>query len=62
MTSNKEWFCKYERYDGGDFFLGDELIAKIIGRGKFYLNLMYERIRKLHGVIHILRLAKILIF
>jgi hypothetical protein len=31
MTPHREWFSKYERYDGGDFFLGDDSIAKIIG-------------------------------
>jgi hypothetical protein len=24
MTPHKEWFNKYEKYDGGDVFLGDE--------------------------------------
>jgi hypothetical protein len=31
MTPHREWCCEYERYDGGDVFLGDESIAKIIG-------------------------------
>ena len=30
----REWFCEYERYDGGDAFLGDESIVEIIGWGK----------------------------
>jgi hypothetical protein len=34
MTLHREWFCEYERYDGGDVFLGDESTTKIIGRGK----------------------------
>jgi hypothetical protein len=24
MTPHREWFCEYERYDGGNVFLGDE--------------------------------------
>ena len=24
MTPHKEWFCEYERYDGGNVFLGDD--------------------------------------
>jgi hypothetical protein len=33
MTPHKEWFYKYERYDGSDVYLGDELTTKIIGQG-----------------------------
>ena len=57
-----EWFCEYERYDRGDVFLGDDSISKIIGRGKFKLNLMDGRIRTLPSVLHILGLARNLIF
>jgi hypothetical protein len=31
MNPHREWFYEYERYDGGDVFLGDELTTKIIG-------------------------------
>jgi hypothetical protein len=31
MTPHMEWFCKYERYDGGNVFLGDDSTTKIIG-------------------------------
>ena len=31
MTPYREWFCEYERYDGGDVFLGDESTTKIVG-------------------------------
>jgi hypothetical protein len=31
FTLHEEWFCGYEKYDGGDIFLGDELTMKIIG-------------------------------
>jgi hypothetical protein len=40
MTPHREWFCEYEKYDGGDIFLEDDSIAKIIGQGKFKLKLM----------------------
>jgi hypothetical protein len=30
-TPHKEWFCEYERYDGGIVFLGDDSTTKIIG-------------------------------
>jgi hypothetical protein len=53
MTPHREWSCEYERYDGGDVFLGDESTNKIIGRGKFKLKLMDGRIRTLLGFLHI---------
>jgi hypothetical protein len=57
MTPHREWFCEYERYDGGVIFLGDDLTTKIIGRGKFKLKLMDDRIRTLPGVLYIPGLA-----
>jgi len=62
MNPHREWFCEYEIFDGGDVFLGDDLVAIIIERGKFKLNLMGGRNGTLPIVIHILGLAKILIF
>jgi hypothetical protein len=32
MNPHKEWFCEYERYDGGNVFLGNDSKTKIIGR------------------------------
>jgi hypothetical protein len=34
MTPHREWFCEYERYEGGDVFLGDDSTTKIVGRGR----------------------------
>ena len=28
MTPHREWFCEYEKYDGGDVFLGDDSTTK----------------------------------
>jgi hypothetical protein len=53
MNPHREWFCEYERYDGGNVFLGDDLKTKIIGRGKVRLRLIDGRIRTLSGVLHI---------
>jgi len=58
MTLHREWFCEYERYDGGDVFMGDDSTTKIIGQGKVKLKLMYGRIRTLLGVLHIQGLAR----
>jgi hypothetical protein len=58
MTSHKEWFCEYERYDRGNVFLGDDSTTWIIGRGKVKFNLIYGRIRTLPGVMHIPGLSR----
>jgi hypothetical protein len=58
MTPHREWFYKYERYDGGNVFIGDDSKTIIIGQGKVKLRLTYGRIRTLPGVMHIPSLAK----
>ena len=58
FTPHREWFCEYEKYDGGDVFLGDDRKAKIMVRGKLKLDLQGGRIRTLPGVLHILALAR----
>jgi hypothetical protein len=62
MTPQREWFCEYERYDGGNVFLGDELTTKILGPGKFKLRLIDGSIRTLPSVLHIPGSARNLIF
>jgi hypothetical protein len=62
MTPHREWFCEYERYDGGYVFVGDDSTNIIIGQGKFKLRLIDGRIITLPGVLHIPGLAKIFIF
>jgi hypothetical protein len=61
MTLHREWFPEYEKYDGGDIFLGDESTTNIFGRGRVKLLLKYGRIRTLPGVLHIPKLARSLI-
>jgi hypothetical protein len=62
MTPHREWFCKYEKYDGGNVFLGNDSTTKIIGRGRVKLRLIDGRIRTLPGVLHIPGMARNLIF
>jgi hypothetical protein len=62
MTPHREWLCEYERYDGGNVFLGDDSTTKIIGRGKVKLRLIDGRIRTLPSVLHIPGLAINLIY
>jgi hypothetical protein len=61
MNPHREWFSEYEKYDGGDVFLGDELTSKILGRGRVKLLLKDGRIITLPGVLDIPRLARSLI-
>jgi hypothetical protein len=61
MTPHREWFYEYEKYDGGDVFLGDESKTKIMGHERVKLLLKYGRIITLPGVLHIPKLARSLI-
>jgi hypothetical protein len=62
MTPHREWFCEYERYDGGNVFLGNDSTTRIIGRGRVKLRLIDRRIRTLLGVLHISSLDRNLIY
>jgi hypothetical protein len=42
MTPHREWFSEYEKYDGGDVFLGDDWTSKIMGHGRVKLLLNME--------------------
>ena len=61
FTPHREWFCEYEKYDGGDVFLGDDRKARIISHKKVKLKLQGGRVRTLSGVLHIPALARNLI-
>jgi hypothetical protein len=61
MNPHREWFFEYEKYDGGDAFLGDDSTTKILGHGRVKLLLKDGRIRTLPGVLHIPKLARSLI-
>eukprot|EP00253_Pinus_taeda_P005141 PITA_05141 len=62
FTPHKEWFYEYEKYNGGDVFLGDDRKARIIGCGKVKLNLQGGRVRTFPSVLHIPALTRNLIF
>ena len=61
MTPHREWFSEYEKYDGGDVFLGYDSTSKIMGCGRVKSLLKDGRIRTLPGVLHIPKLARSLI-
>jgi hypothetical protein len=62
MTPHREWFSEYEKYNGGDVFLGEESIAKIMGRGRVKLLLKDGKIRTLSRFLHIPNLSSRLIY
>ena len=62
MTPHREWFYEYEKYNGGDVYLGDDSPVSIIGLGRVKLKLKDGRIRTLPGVLHIPNLARNLIY
>ena len=62
MTPHREWFCEYEKYSGGDAYLGDDSPTNIIGHGRVKLKLKDGRIRTLPRVLHIPNIARNLIY
>jgi hypothetical protein len=62
MTPHREWFYKYEKYDGGNVFLGNDSTTRIIGKGRVKLRLINGRIRTLPDVLHIPGMARDLIY
>eukprot|EP00253_Pinus_taeda_P031125 PITA_31125 len=58
FTLHREWFCEYEKYDGGYVFFGDERKSRIVGRRKVKLKLQGGRVRTLPGVLHIPTLSR----
>jgi transposase InsO family protein len=61
MTPHREWFCEYEKYDGGNVYLGKDSTTRIIGRGRVKLRIIDGRIRTLSSVLHIPGMARNLI-
>ena len=57
LTHHRERFCEYEKYYGGDVFLGDDRKDRILGCRKVKLKLQGGRIRTLSGVLRIPVLA-----
>eukprot|EP00253_Pinus_taeda_P031374 PITA_31374 len=52
FTPHREWFCEYEKYDGGDVFFGDDRKARIVGHRKVKLKLQGGRVITISGVLH----------
>lgn len=61
MMPHREWFCEYERFNGGNVLLGDDLPTRIVGQGKVRLIMHDGRKQTLPGVSHILGLARNLV-
>jgi len=62
LTTHRDWFYEYEKYDGGDVFLGDDRKARVIIRGKVKLKLQGGRIITLPGILQIPALARRMIY
>ena len=58
MTHNTNWFSKYEKFDGGKVYLGDNLVLDIIGCGSIHVKKIDGRIRRFEYVLHILGLVR----
>lgn len=62
MNPKKDWFSKYENYDGGKVYLGDDSFLDIVGHGSIHVKFIDGRVRQFDGVLYIPRLAKNLLF
>ena len=58
MTPNRNWFSKYENFDGGKVYLGDNSVIDIVGHGSIHVKFSNGRIRRFDGVLHIPGLAR----
>ena len=57
-TPNRNWFSKYENFNGGKVYLGDNSVLDIVGHGSIHVKFSNGRIRRFDGIIHILGLAR----
>ena len=62
MTPNRNWFSKYENFNGGKVYLGDNSVLDIVGHGSIRVKFFDGRVRRFDGVLHIPGLARNLLF
>lgn len=58
MTFHRDWLSKYDEYDGGKVYLGDDSHLKFVGHGRVKIQFPYGRVKGIAGVLHILGLAQ----
>ena len=58
MTSHRDWFSKYEEFDSGKVYLGDNSHLNIFGRGRVKIRFPNGRVKGIDGVLHIPGLAR----
>ena len=58
MTPHREWLFEYEKYNGGDVFLGYDSTTKITGHERVKLLLKDGMIETLTSVLYIPDLEK----
>ena len=50
MTPNRNWLSKYENFDGGKVYLGDNSTLDIVAHGNTRVKFSNGRIRRFDGV------------
>ena len=58
MTSHRDWFSKYEEFDGGKVYLGDNSHLNIIDCGRVKIRFPNGRVKGIDGILHIHGLAR----
>ena len=58
MTSHREWFMKYEEYNGGKVYLASDSTLEIVGRGRVRIQFPDGRVKGINNVMHIPGLAR----
>ena len=58
MTSQRDWFSKYEEFDGGKVYLGHNSHLNIVGHGRVKIRFHDGRVKGIDGVLHIPGLAR----
>ena len=53
MTSHRNWFSKYEEFDGGKVYLGDDSHLKIVGQGQVTIIFPDGQVKGINRVMHI---------
>ena len=61
MCANRDWFDTYEKKDGGEVLMGNNVACKVIGFGTVKVKMYDDIIRTFGNVRHVSALKKNLI-
>lgn len=62
MTSHRDYFTKYEKYDSGRVYLASDSSLEIVGRGRVRIQFPDGRVKGINDVMHIPGLAQNLFY